>query len=311
MKRQTLGVALLLLCITGASAHADETRRLRVAVAPVAAINVDWEQAEVHADALRQALRRVLAVDVVTREEMQAALGAPVPDSCMNQPDCIRALGAALSAQEVLFVAIVQIGRRTQVNVTWADTDSAQTETRAPIRLDSGADMGATFEREATRLLPRAAPTSDERSANSPPAVTTRGTPAASAPNGDAPMPPSQDSGTASSGRRVTTGVWIAGGVSALGLIGGTIFGLQALSTEGDLEDMRDRGDCGMPPCPVDPGRRDDLARQRDLADLMFATAVVAGVTAGILYWRSGSGDTAVQITVAPSQAGIQVVGRF
>lgn len=315
MKRRFLAMVALALCLAAPDADADEAARARAAVVLVDAINLEREQAEARAEALRQALGEVLAVEVVSRDET-AASAAEVTSGCAQRPECVRALGTALAAEELLFMSIVRIGSRVKVTFTWADGGSGASEERAPVAVAFSDDAKAAFVEIAAVLLPRVSPraaveTPDEGAADPGDQSAEEGASPLAPSDGEgalAAVPPAVDASPA--GRRVTTGVWIAGGVAALALVGGTVFGLQALATEGELEDARDSG-CGAPPCPVDPGRRDDLVRQRDRADLLFATAVVAGAVAGVLYWRSGTGDAAVQVSALPSQAGVFVTGRF
>ncbi len=314
MKRRFLATVALTLCIAAPHASADEPIRARAAVVLLDAINLEREQAEARAEALRQALAEVLAVEVVSRDETAASAAEVIP-GCAQRPECVRALGAALVAQELLFMSIVRIGSRVKVTFTWADGGSGASEDRAPVAMAFSDDAKAAFVEVADGLLPRVSPRARARAETSDDGAAKPGEePEGGAPSdgqgglGSAAIPPANDAAPA--GRRATTGVLIAGGVAALALAGGTVLGLQALATEGELEDARDSG-CGAPPCPVDSGRRDDLIRQRDRADLLFATAVVAGAVAGVLYWRSGSGDTAVHVSALPSQAGVFVTGRF
>jgi hypothetical protein len=110
----------------------------------------------------------------------------------------------------------------------------------------------------------------------------------------------------ADTGRRITTGVWIAGGIGVAALVGGTVFGIQALGTQSDLEE------CQVDPdCSVNDSDIDGLALQRDLSDVMFVTAVAAGVTAGILYWRSGKTGTRVDVAATPAGTAITFSTRF
>jgi hypothetical protein len=319
MKARFIGIILapwlaLWLAQTGvrsAGAAPEDQAPLRVAVIPVATINVTGDEAEALAERLRQDLGRVLEVEVLSRDRLHARVGVHVKDSCMSQPACVRDLGTRLEADQLLFLAIIRIGERIQIDVTWADARTGSSEAREPVRLDSK-DLknnvkNDVFERAAPRLLPGAAPRSPEPhsvppDSGPPPAMTSPGSP--TSPVTTPPVGVVSD--RPETGRQLTTGVWIAGGIGVAALVGGSVFGLQALGTENKLEMCQ-----ADPECDVDDEDIDDLALQRDVSDVMFVAAVAAGVTAGILYWRSGKRDTRVGITATPSRTALTFSTRF
>lgn len=320
MKSPRLGilVALGLACASVATARAAPPDMPRVAVVPMAAINVSGDEADALAERLRQDLGSALEIDVLDRPRTQAGTGAGVKDSCMSQARCIRALGARLEVDQILFLAIIRIGDRIQIEVTWADARSGKTETREPVRLDNKDQAQAMFERAAARLVPGAAPRSpapDSTPPDSgpPPAMTNPARPSGSdttpgATPGATPAvaPAAGPIDAAPTGRHMTLGVWIAGGIGVAALVGGSISGAKALGTESELETC-----AASMTCPIDPDRVDDLRLQRDLADIMFATAIVAGVTAGILYWRSGPSGARVDVAATPAGTAITFTTAF
>jgi hypothetical protein len=111
-------------------------------------------------------------------------------------------------------------------------------------------------------------------------------------------------------GRHLTTAAWIAGGVGAAALVGGAIFGLQALSTNSDLADQH----CNEVPCGDGGSRADRMETQMTYADVLFATAVVAGATAAVLYWTSApkgkpsGGEAAPDATPPSTEVGLAPV---
>jgi TolB-like protein len=327
-----IAVALWLAYASASGARAQSRSAPRIAVVPVAAINVSDTEADVLVDRLRHDIGRALEVEILDREQTHARMGTGVKDACMSQARCIRDLGVKLAVDQILFVAIIRIGDRIQIEVTWADARTGNTMTREPVRLDSQEAPATMSERAAARLLPGAPsrlPARDSPPPDSgPPLATTSpgsvqpgaeapGLPASSASPASLASPASADANVdvndrPATGRRVTTGVSVAGGIAVAALVGGSVFGAQALSTERELRNVRD-GDCaGGPPCPVDPARVDALERQRDIADVMFATAIVAGVTAGVLYWRSGrsvrSGASGTRVDVAAMPSGSAII---
>ena len=99
------------------------------------------------------------------------------------------------------------------------------------------------------------------------------------------------------------TVAWIAGGISAAALVGGVIFGLQAVSSNSDLHDEG----CADHPCDNAGSRADTMESQMTTADLLFATAVVAGATAAVLYWKSAPAGKPKDGEAAPSPAPAEV----
>ncbi len=304
-----LMLALGLVVSAGSSADAGPEDRdpVSIAVVPVAAINLPWEEAETLAAKLRQALAAALEVDVASGDRMWIKLGARVRDSCMSQADCIRDVGAKLEVDQLLFLAVVRIGTRIQVKVTWAEVASGTSATREPVRIDDEGDAVAAFKQAAARLIPEASVRPPDSAgappdAGSPPAVT--------AP--DATSAVTTGPADKSRGRRLGAGVWISGGIAVAALAGGSAFGVKALRTRDDLRDVRTADPQCAPSCPVDQDDVDRMVFQRDVADVMFGVAIVAGVTATVLYVRSGKKQKSrLDVAATPSGAGVTFTSRF
>jgi hypothetical protein len=241
-------------------AHADE-RVPRVAVVVTVQVNVTDLEATLLAERLGDALQDKLYVDAIAGRDVTRRLADfQVPEDCVAQPKCIAKLGKRLDADQIIFLVIVRVGKQFQIDPTWAEVASGRTVAREAISLDeSEALPERVFRPRAQKLLPDAKPRQEATTT-----VIIR--------------PPEEPRG-----RHFTTATWITGGVGAAALVGGTIFGLQALSTHSSLKDEG----CDVSPCPDGPSRADQLETQMTFADVLFGTALVCGAAATYLYYTS------------------------
>lgn len=266
---------------------AAQDEGFRVGVIVVTAIGVDDGEAR----AIARRMATTLSERLVVAAEADDT-GVPVPETCVVEAGCVREHGQRLGARELLFLAMVRIGEGLQINVTWADTATGNTEQRDPVRIQSTDDDVEIFAHAAARLLPTARRRSRDE------AVLPTGGPSTAF----------ADFGDRSTGRKLTAGVWIAGGISVLALAGGTAFGVMALRTESQLESAG----CAPGPCNEPESQVERLRFQAGVSDALFMTALVAGATAGILYWRSGASDVrGVVFSATPESAQVSFTGRF
>jgi hypothetical protein len=280
-----------------AAAHADE-RVPRVGIVVTVQVNVSDLEATLLAERLGDALQDKLLVDVIAGRDVSRRLADfQMPEDCVAQRECISKVGKRLDADQLIFLVIVRVGKQFQIDPTWAEVTSGRTVAREAIALDeSEALPERVFRPRALKLLPDAKVRKDSSST----LIIGAGEP---------------------KGRHLTTATWIAGGVGAAALLGGAIFGLQALSTNSDLEDQH----CNQMPCADGSSRADRMETQMTYADVLFATAVVAGATAAVLYWTSApkgrpAGEAAPQaeppsteVGLAPVPGGVylQMAGHF
>ena len=274
------------------------------------------------ADAVARALGDTLQEKLLVQAKMNPKQGA-ISESCAAKPRCISQVGSDLQARELLFLAVVRLGDRLQMNVTWAEVATGKTQPREPIRVKGTGTEPGLFADVVAGLVPNASErpagsagtTADKRTDPDP----DPGTPGDKDGTGDSTgdgndsvgagaLDPTIDP-TVGGGpidrpgkRRLTTGVLIAGGISAVALIGGATFGAMALGTDGGLQD----DECHLGPCDMIDDRVDTLRRQVNLSDAFFATALVAGAAAGFLYWRSGN-SAKQTVGVVPTRSGVQV----
>ena len=283
----------LCLTLSGQRSASAQDEGYRVGLVVVTTLGVSADEAEGISGRMAKALEERLVID--TKLGTRATLTRPIAESCATDRPCIARVGAALEARELLFLAIVRIGGRLQINVTWADVASGVTEPRDPVRVDTVDDEQELFLQAATRLIPNAQrrpkarpeiiPDKKEKPTSEPLQPPGGTPPMADVSAEGAGMPPTSQRIDRVGGRHMTTGVWVFGGVSVLALAGGATFGTLALRTSGELDDAG----CNQSACNEPPSRVTALRRQIDVADGLFATALIAGVVAGVLYWRSSS----------------------
>jgi hypothetical protein len=265
--------ALLGVWLLPPAAHAE-----RVGVVVAAAVNTHRGEAERLANALGQALLEQLDIDVVAGSEAARRLPpGGVPDTCVVDSACQRDVAGRLAADQLLILAVVRVGARVQIDTTWVDATTGRTASRRRIMIhDNGKPARTVFAAAVFDLLPdeavrigatgRAAG-QDAAGAGASSNVLVQTTPAPS--------------------RRLTRGVWVAGGISAGALLAGGFFGIDAVRRHRDLEA---RG-CNETTCPrADIDAVDTRTR---LADALFGVGLIAGVTAGVLYWRSSQTEPA------------------
>lgn len=276
------------LLFAASATPADAGPQRRVGVVVTLAVGVDDAAARSISDALAAALRDELRVDVISGAEVERRLPpAGLPEDCVGDPGCRNDLGRRLDADELLLLAIVEVGERVNVEATWADVASGDTASRPRITLDRGDPGKAAFAAAAKGFLPHIREPTDPD-----PKIIVVPTP------GD----PQRDTG-----RRLTTPVLISAGVAvAAGIAGGVL----ALGAEGKHDDLESDG-CNARQCDqgaIDAGRRYALG-----ADIAFAGALAAGVTAGVLYYLSApdEGAPVVAPAVGPDQVGVSLGGRF
>jgi hypothetical protein len=194
-----------------------------------------------------------------------------VPDTCVVDSACQRDVAGRLAADQLLILAVVRVGARVQIDTTWVDATTGRTASRARITiLDNGKPARKVFAGAVFDLLPDAALRIRD---------TGRAGRGAGGPDAAGAGPWQQPAARPS--RRLTPGVWVAGAISAGALFAGGIVAIDAVRRHSDL-DARGCDDMTCPRADIDAV--DTRAR---LADALFGVGLVAGVTAGVLYWRS------------------------
>lgn len=279
--------------------HAQPKRVSRVGVVVAVHVNLSEEEAQALGDQVGEGLRDALVIDVVAGA--QAARRLPpkgVGELCVARPACVKDTAQRLDADQLLFLTVVRLGKRVQVEPTWIDASGTQSASRDTIVLDAGASPRETFAGAATRLLPDITVRSKTAPAEEPTAP-----PGGEAPS-TTPTPPTTANGDVTvtapaPRRRIHLGTWIAGGVALGALAGGVAFGLAARSARNELED----DGCGDTR-RCDPSRIDSLENKMLAADVLYATAAVAVGAAVFIQLRWGGRAEPAPVSVAPTADG-------
>lgn len=265
----------------------EQPRRVGIIVS--LRVNVDKKQARKLAGKLGDTLGKVLVVDMVAGSAVERRLPAEgLPESCMAESDCVADVAQRLDADELLFLVMVRVGKRVQIDTTWVDVESGRQAARdAMLITKGGRSARKVFRKAAQDLLPGAklAPK-----------------PAVSA-DSNSDFESDSDS---SSGRHMTSGTWLAAGITVVSLAGSVALGRGVRRDHQALV----RDECATVIC--DQGRVQDVRTRGLYADVLLGAAIVASVAAVVLYARSGSSDQpAVQVSVWPGGGGVAFGGEF
>ncbi len=291
------------LVVAAPAARAQPKRVSRVGVVVAVHVNMSDDDAQSLGDQIGEGLRDALVIDVVAGA--QAARRLPpkgVGELCMARPECVKDTSQRLDADQLLFLTVVKLGKRIQVEPTWTDATGSQTASRDTVVLDAGASARDTFAGAATRLLPDIAVRSKTAPVEEPAPPTTSETPPAPSTIGGelavaSPAPAPR--------RRIHLGTWIAGGVALGALAGGVAFGLAAQSAKNDLEEegCGERVEC-------DDSRVDSLEKKMLAADILYATAALSAGAAVFIQLRWGRRAEPAPVSVAPTPGGAALLLR-
>lgn len=269
-----------------------------VGIVPHPVVNV--EQAE------RDEIARELGVALSRHYDVSLAKSAPppgLPDDCVGQPACVQNVGQKMGADQLLFVVMVRVGSRLQIDPTWVDVSTGRTDTRDPILVEAGGSPREAVLRDAAPgLIPRGSAQTVAEATPAKPAVKPSGRPAPdtwrdSPGRGAGSVPPSEE------GREIGAGVWIATGISAVTLVTGLALVMGGRADYNLSLEAR---------CDVNPARCANLLsgyNTRSLvSSVLFAVSAAAGATALVLY--AGEEDEP-SLAVMPAGTGLAVGGSF
>ena len=293
--------ALLGVCAVPSVARADTPKR--VAVMVVATVNASPKDASDAIGGLSKTLAKELAVEVVANQDVGKDLtGGRLSDLCFADAKCLRKVGSSLGVDRLVVIAVVRIGAQLKLDSTVVEVATGAAKQRPPIRVAEGQSYESSLKGVGRMLLPTA------RSAPDPAAKPTpipKPIKPPTVPVSKPPPPRVVLLREAPLKRRMTRGAWIATGVGAVTFVAGTALGWRAIRGE---DDLTSRG-CAMMTCPqadIDAVDRDAL-----LADLLLGASVASGVTALVLYLRSGSREPPVQVQATSSSVLFTARGSF
>jgi hypothetical protein len=268
---------VVLSLLAAGHAHAD---RIKVAVVPGIAVNLDSARVDALSQDLANALVTELDIDAVGGLEVRRQLPAEgVPADCFTTKACVDDVAKRLGANQLLFVVMVDAtgSGAVQVDSTWVDVASGKNVSRPAVDLPSINDAKPRFAAAATQLLP------------------------------DAPVRPKKSPGGGMQGsmskevpRHFTPLSYATAGVGVVGIGLGVVLGLSARSKFNACEESQACGD----------SERDTIRTRTIIADTGFVLGIAGIVTTSILFATSGKES---RLVVSPTTDGVAVsaFGRF
>jgi hypothetical protein len=213
-----------------------------------------------------------------------------VHEDCVAHKECIRDVGNRLNADQLLFLVIVRVGARVQIDSTWAEVSSGRTVPRDAILLEEkGQARKDVFAKASKKLIPNAElkVASEKKKPPDPTVVVKkeRPPPVATATIAAAEGPTFLDDPRLKRWQ-VVGGV----GLSAVSLIVGSLVGLNARSVYDSLKD----NNCIRTDCTTTmnaalnatrKGQINDLGMKDAIADILFLTSVLSAGTAAYYFF--------------------------
>jgi hypothetical protein len=250
----------------------------KVAIVVEVAVGVEPGRASEIASALARALNAQLEVDARGGAAVETRLGS-LADGCLAQPACVTDVARRLEVEQLLFIALVQLGDQLQIDASWMDASGAQAASRPRIQLGPGDVADEVFRGRAVTLLPEAR---------------LRRTPDV--------LPPPPPPVPSARGRHMSAATWTVAGIGAVGLGAGAVLGLSTRSKFIACE----RDGC-------DADARDSLRTRGLLADVAVGVGAAAAITATVLYLRSArrAPGVAIDVDASGSGASLTIGGRF
>jgi hypothetical protein len=279
-------------------------------------VNISHDETTKVTHQLGEALHEATRLDVVSGYDVTRRLPpGGLREDCVAKKECIKDLGTRLEADQLLFLVIVRVGARVQIDSTWAETATGKTVPRDAILFEErGPSRKDVFAKAAKRLIPPPEPEKKPEVVEKKQTVTPTVAAVTEKPK---PKPPSQnllESFMEANPRLTTTPILISAGVGTVALIGGVIFGISAKSAYDSLSNMNCKrvGAFSQPQCSTDTLKTDDL-----LADVFFTTAIVSVGAAVAFYYllpppvKDDAPHASIQLGAGKTGAMIGLSGSF
>ena len=267
---------LLIVALVAGLPRLAAAERVKVAVVPGIAVNLDTARVDALSQELADALRTVLDIDTIGGLEARRRLPvAGLPPDCVATQACIADVAKRLEAQQLLFVVMVDIGagNAIQVDTTWVDVAGGKTAPRPAIDIATLATARSQFADAAQQLLPEA-------------------------PLRPRPAGPSLGRMSLEIPRHLSVPAYLAGGATVVGLGVGLGFGISARSKYKDCEISAGRG------APCSTSRKDSIRTTALVADAGWLIAIGGTITTAVLYATSGE---ASHLIVEPTPGGVAI----
>lgn len=254
--------------------------RIRVAVVPGIAVNLDSARVDALSQDLADSLQAELEVDAIGGLEVRRALPAEgIPPDCVATPACVADVAKRVNASQLLFVVMVDTGTggSIQIDTTWVEPSTGKSVSRPALDIAAIGDAKARFITAAPSLLP------DAPKRPKPKTGGLGGTMAPEVP------------------RHVSTPAKVTGAVAVVGLGLSIGFGLKARSRYNACD--ADRIACT-------DSDRDSIRNFGLIADASMLVGVGAAIATVVLYVTSGR-ESHLVVEPSPGGAAVAVVGRF
>lgn len=261
---------------SAADAATTKAGRIKIAVIPGIAINLDTSRVDALSQDLADALSSELEVDALGGLEVRRQLPPDgLPDECVLLPACTAEIAKTLGVTQLLFITLVNTGAdgAVQMDTTWVDPSASKRENRPALALSSMSSAKERFALWAPKLMPNA--TVRRKSSDAPVVQFDRGKP-----------------------RHFTVTSMVTAGITVAALGSGVAF---ALSTRSRYND-----------CDVYPyckeGEKKSIRARGIAADASFAIALAGAITTAILWSTSAE---APRVMVSPTEDGAAITGMM
>ncbi len=278
VKQTLIALVAVTLAVPGVAA-AD---KLKVAVVPGIAVNLDAARVDALSQELATALEQELEIDAIGGLEVRRQLPPDgIPPDCVATPACVADVAQRVGAPQLLFVVMVDTGTggAIQVDTTWIEPGTGKSASRPAIDIASLSDAHARFADAAKLLLPDAP---------------VRPKPKTGGPIGTmAPAIP----------RHFTTPAKVTAAVSAVGFGIGIAMGLRARSKYND---------CDEKGFLCTDSERDSIRSTSIIADSGYAIGIGCAIATTVLFVTSAK-ESHLVVTPTPETGGgaVTYVGRF
>jgi hypothetical protein len=271
----------LAIGVVAAMATIARADRIKVAVVPGIAVNLDSARVDALSQDLADALTSELDIDAVGGLEVRRQLPAEgLPPDCLTTPSCVSDVSKRLGASQLLFVVMVDAtgSGAVQVDSTWVDVASGKSASRPAIDLPTIADAKTRFAAAAKLVLPDA-PVRPKIKPNGGGGIGTM-----------SPEIP----------RHMTPAAYVTAGVAVVGMGFGIGFGLAARSRFNKCDE----------PMACSKDEQDSVRTRTIIADVGFLVGIGGIVATSILFATSGKES---RLVVSPTTNGVALsaVGRF
>ena len=299
--RRIAAVFVLLGGIVPGAAFAAQ-KSVVLVVHPV--VNVPDGESKAIATELAASMGRRYEARVFAAE--RSRLPQSLADDCVSDMRCAGELADRLSADQVVFLVMVKVGTKIQVDATWVDPQAGRTVPRDTFELDANGDGRTRVIAEvAPSMIPRgeipvAGASSTKPNSKPEPALPP---PSASA-RAEATAPPSELSG-------VAIAAWVASGTSVLAL--GTGLAL-VLSGIGEYDDLLQSTCLTGTPSARCQEQLDRFGTRSTVANVLLISAgLAAGTAIGLFAADADATITAAIPSPAITSDGFAMVwgGRF